>query len=60
MKPGDFSGAELDLQGKPVPKPGGGTWNHMDEMNNSYEGLKSVRDTLEGSLKNPNLKPEVR
>ena len=60
MKPSDFSGTELDLQGNPVPKPGGGTWNHMNEMNNSYEGLKSVRNTLEGSLKNPNLNPRVR
>jgi RHS repeat-associated protein len=60
MKLGDFSGTELDLQGNPIPKPGGGTWDHMNEMNNSYEGLKSVRETLNGSLKNPNLKPEVR
>lgn len=57
---GDFSGTELDLQGKPVPKPGGGTWNHLEEMNNAYDGLKSVQKGLEGTLKNPNIDPVTK
>ncbi|WP_051291553.1 polymorphic toxin type 28 domain-containing protein, partial [Fictibacillus gelatini] len=56
----DFSGTLRDLQGNPVPKPGGGYWNHLQEMKDSYKGLKKIERGLEGSLKNPNLSDEIK
>ncbi|MCT6942579.1 MAG: polymorphic toxin type 28 domain-containing protein [Metasolibacillus sp.] len=56
----DFSGTLRDLQGNPVPKPGGGYWNHLQEMQDSYKGLVKIRKGLEGSVKNPNLDAETR
>ncbi|AAK79410.1 hypothetical protein SMB_G1467 [Clostridium acetobutylicum DSM 1731] len=43
------------MQGNLAPKQSGGYWNHLQEMKNSYVGLKRAQSTLEGSLKNPNL-----
>lgn len=57
---GDFSGTLADLQGKPIPKPGGGYWDHLTEMKQSYKGLSSAKKSIEGSLKNPNLTPQVK
>jgi RHS repeat-associated protein len=57
---GDFSGTLADLQGKPILKPGGGFWDHLTEMKQSYTGLQSIKSGLEGSLQNPNLAIEVR
>ena len=57
---GDFSGALEDLQGNPIPKPGGGYWDHLTEMKQSYTALKNIKNGLEGTLQNPNLIPEVR
>jgi len=57
---GDFSGTLADLQGNPIPKPGGGYWDHLTEMRQSYTGLNNIKRGLEGSLQNPNLSPEVR
>ena len=56
----DFSGTLADLQGSPIPNGIGGYFNHVNEMRDSYTGLKSVKNGLEGSLKNPNLNPQVR
>ena len=56
----DFSGTLRDLQGNPVPKPGGGYWNHLQEMQDSYKGLVKIRKGLEGSLNNPNLDAATR
>ena len=55
MKESDFSGALRDIKGNPVPKPGGGYWDHLGEMRDTLAGLKKVQNGLEGSLKNPNL-----
>ena len=60
LKETDFSGALRDLQGNPVPKPGGGYWNHLGEMKDTLTGLKRVQSGLEGSLKNPNLNSATR
>lgn len=60
LKESDFSGTLRDLQGKPVPKPGGGYWNHLKEMKDSYKGLNKIKKGLEGSLKNPNLNETER
>lgn len=56
----DFSGTLRDLQGNPVSKPGGGYWNHLKEMKDSYRGLNKIKKGLEGSLKNPNLNETER
>jgi RHS repeat-associated protein len=56
----DFSGTLRDLQGNPVPRPGGGFWDHRTEMVQSYNSLQGVRRGLEGSLNNPNLDSAVR
>jgi hypothetical protein len=56
----DFSGTLRDLEGDPVPKPGGGYWNHLQEMQDSYKGLKKIKKGLEGSLKNPQLDSATR
>ncbi|ECE6306314.1 hypothetical protein DO967_21555 [Salmonella enterica subsp. salamae] len=57
---GDFSGTLADLQGNPIPKPGGGFWDHLTEMKQSYDGLNSVRTSIDGTLRNPNLDPQIR
>lgn len=59
LKDHDFSGTLRDLQGNPVPKPNGGFWDHKTEMVQSYKALTGVQNGLEGSLKNPNLSPDV-
>ncbi|GMK38808.1 hypothetical protein PCCS19_18620 [Paenibacillus sp. CCS19] len=51
----DFSGTLRDLQGNPVPKPGGGYWDHLGEMQDSLRGLQGIQRSLNGSLQNPNL-----
>lgn len=56
----DFLGTLRDLQGNPVPKPGGGYWNHLQEMQDSYKGLSKIKRGLEGSLQNPNLSDSIR
>ena len=56
----DFSGTKRDLEGNPVSKNDGGYWNHKQEMQDSYAGLKRAKRTLEGSLKNPNLSEQQR
>jgi hypothetical protein len=35
LTPGDFSGTLADLKGTPIPKPGGGFWDHATEMRQS-------------------------
>jgi len=60
LKEHDFSGTLRDLQGDPVPKPGGGFWDHKTEMVQSYNSLQGIKQGLEGSLQNPNLDPEIQ
>lgn len=60
LKESDFTGTLRDLQGNPVPKHGGGYWNHLKEMKDSYKGLNKIKKGLEGSLKNPNLNETER
>jgi hypothetical protein len=49
LKPHDFSGTSRDMLGNPVPKSGGGYYNHLEEMNNSLQGLRNNAKTLEGT-----------
>jgi RHS repeat-associated protein len=59
-KPGDFTGVAAELRGVRFPKPGGGFWDHISEMQNNLVGLKKSIGGLQGSLKNPNLGPAER
>ncbi|WP_454864364.1 hypothetical protein [Pseudomonas rhizophila] len=36
------------MTGNPVPKPGGGYWDHLKEMNDMLRGLRNHADTLKG------------
>jgi hypothetical protein len=59
LKETDFSGALRDLQGNPV-EINGRVYDHLTEMKQSYIALQGIKDGLQGSLRNPNLNPEVR
>ncbi len=56
----DFSGAERDMRGDPVPNGKGGFFDHLKEVKDAATGLEKVRKSLEGSLKNPNLDNTIR
>ena len=60
LRESDFSGALSELQGKLIPNSSGGFWDHIQEMKDSYTGLKHVQYSLEGSLNNPNLTLDTR
>ena len=60
LQESDLSGALRDLQGNPVTKANGDYWNHEQEVREAYAGLVRARNSLEGSLKNPNLDSETR
>ncbi|MCM1500921.1 MAG: polymorphic toxin type 28 domain-containing protein [Clostridium sp.] len=61
MKSSDLTAAALnDLRGNPIAKSNGGYWNHEQEVRDAYAGLQRVEKTLSGSLKNPDLAPDVR
>ena len=51
----DYSGAQRDIDGNPVPNGQGGFFDHIHEMQDSYRSLTKIKRKLEGSLKNPNL-----
>ncbi|WP_309896387.1 polymorphic toxin type 28 domain-containing protein, partial [Archangium sp.] len=59
-KPSDFEGVAKELAGQPIPKPGGGYWDHRREMTQSIRDLKRHVRALEGSLENPAHSPAVR
>jgi hypothetical protein len=46
---GEISGAIKDLLGKPVPKPGGGFWNHLHELEDAMRSLEKNAKLLAGS-----------
>jgi hypothetical protein len=50
LKPGpkgDISGTVSDMVGNPIPKPSGGYWDHVQEMQNTLRGLRNQAATLE-------------
>ncbi|NMM55514.1 polymorphic toxin type 28 domain-containing protein, partial [Paenibacillus aquistagni] len=55
----DLKGAQRDLDGNPVPKPGGGYYDHAQEVSDAYRGLVDLKRSWEGMLKNPNLDAEL-
>ncbi|MGR4975025.1 hemagglutinin repeat-containing protein [Pseudomonas sp. LARHCG127] len=48
LKESDIIGTLKDMAGDPVPKPGGGYWDHLKEMNDILRGLRNHADTLKG------------
>ena len=60
LKESDISAAIEDLKGNPIEKPGGGYWNHAQEVKDAYPGLIRAKNMLSGSLNNPNLTSDVR
>jgi filamentous hemagglutinin len=43
---GDISGAIHDMVGNPIPKPGGGTYDHVQDLGNMLRGLRNNADAL--------------
>jgi filamentous hemagglutinin len=48
FKDSDITGTLRDMAGDPVPKPDGGYWDHLKEMNDMLRGLRNHAETLEG------------
>jgi RHS repeat-associated protein len=46
---GDIAGAISDMVGNPIPKPGGGTWDHTQDLGNMLRGLQNGVDALQGA-----------
>jgi hypothetical protein len=44
----DIAGALADLTGNPVPRAGGGFWNHAQEVNEAIRGLRNQLRILDG------------
>ena len=51
----DVSGAVRDIFGAPVGKAGGGSYQHLNEVNNGLQGLRDSVDGLRRELGNSNL-----
>jgi len=56
----DVQGLMRDVSNNPVPKPGGGHFQHYKEVTDAVNGLRGAVRSLEGSLRNPNLSPAAR
>ncbi|WP_205621496.1 hemagglutinin repeat-containing protein, partial [Dickeya fangzhongdai] len=52
LKDHDIAGTIKDMDGNPVPKKNGGSWDHMQEMQNTLRGLRNNADTLK-NVNNP-------
>jgi len=48
FKDSDITGTLKDMAGDPVPKPDGGYWDHLKEMNDMLRGLRNHAETLDG------------
>ena len=46
FKDSDITGTLKDMAGNPVPKPTGGYWDHLKEMNDTLRGLRNHAETL--------------
>lgn len=46
LKDHDITGTIKDMDGNPVPKQNGGSWDHMQEMQNTLRGLRNNAETL--------------
>jgi hypothetical protein len=52
LKTGDYTGTIKDMMGNPVPKPSGGYWDQLTEMQNTLRGLSKNAEILKG-INNP-------
>lgn len=55
----DIEGAIKDIIGEPIMKDEKTPYQHYKEVEEAINGLKKDRDSLEKSIRNPNLPPEV-
>ncbi|HEY3857554.1 MAG TPA: polymorphic toxin type 28 domain-containing protein [Verrucomicrobiae bacterium] len=46
---GDIAGAISDMVGNPIPKPGGGLWDHTQDLGNILRGLQNGVEQLQGA-----------
>ena len=46
---GDIAGAVSDMVGNPIPKPGGGVYDHVKDLGNILRGLRNNADALRNS-----------
>lgn len=46
---GDISGAVADMVGAPIPKPGGGVWDHAQDLGGMLRGLRNNAAKLSNS-----------
>lgn len=46
---GDVSGAIHDMVGNPIPKPSGGTYDHVQDLQNILRGLRKNAETLKNA-----------
>jgi hypothetical protein len=47
---GDIAGAMKDMIGNPVPKPGGGYYDHVLDLNNILRGLRNNAEALRNTI----------
>jgi len=59
LKDHDIAGTLKDMDGNPVPKPGGGYWDHLQEMQNTLRGLRRNAETLK-NVNNPEAQAAYR
>lgn len=59
LKDHDITGTLKDMSGNPVPKPGGGYWDHLQEMQNTLRGLRRNAETLK-NVNNPEAQAAYR
>lgn len=56
----DLSGIKAEINGKTILNKKGVAYKHIEEARYSIRGLENTINSLEKSLKNPNLSTEVR
>lgn len=56
----DISGAVRDIKNNPVLDKNGRPYQHYKEVDDAVRGLKKERESLNKSIKNPNLTPEIK
>jgi len=52
---GDIAGGVADMMGSPIPKPGGGYWDHAQDLGGMLRGLRNNAAKLTGQLQRSNL-----
>ncbi|SRR5579885_3051564 len=58
LTPKDLEGAWRDLHGNPVPRPGGGFWDHIGEVQDAMRSAKNAINAFSGLLSDGSLSAE--